>query len=159
MHVNREGISLLRFLLFLSSCLFCAHAPATQAIQASYIVLHFDVAFRSTWIEEFGIHPGTRVIYFFKYTCVALGCGSIKKESYEERSIIWQLPYRNWKATALPWIPKMVSFIISIPALFHMGGSMYAMVVSFPSTFPLLLLPQRLLHFSHYNSVHNVTNA
>ena len=61
--------------------------------------------------------------------------------------------------TALPWIPKMVSFIISIPALFHMGGSMYAMVVSFPYTFPLLLLPQRLLHFSHYNSVHNVTNA
>ena len=51
-------------LLFLSSCLFCAHAPATQAIQASYIMLHFDVSFRSTWIEEFGIHPGTRVIYF-----------------------------------------------------------------------------------------------
>ena len=97
MQVNREGISLLRFLLFLSSCLFCAHAPSTQAIQASYIMLHFDVSFRSTWIEEFGIHPGTRVIYFFKYTCVALGCGSIKKESYEERSIIWQLPYRNWK--------------------------------------------------------------
>ena len=61
--------------------------------------------------------------------------------------------------TALPWIPKMVNFIISIPALVHMGGSMYAMVVSSPPTLPLLLLPQRLLHFSHYNSVHNVTNA
>ena len=38
--------------------------------------------------------------------------------------------------TALPWIPKLVSFIISIPALFHMGESMYAMVVSSPSTLP-----------------------
>ena len=93
MHVNREGIPLLRFLLFLSSCPFAR----MRLPRASYIMLHFDASFRSTWIEEFGIHPGTRVIYFFKYTSVALGCGSRKKESYEERSIIWQLLYRNWK--------------------------------------------------------------
>ena len=85
MHVNREGISLLRFLLFLSSCLFCAHAPATQAIPkrlTSCYISTFRLGVHE--LKSSGIHPGTRVIYFFKYTCVALGCGSIKKAMKRE---------------------------------------------------------------------------
>ena len=156
MHVNGEGISLLRFFLFPSSCPFlraCAcHAGYPKRLTSCYIStfrlgVHELQSLVSIW--------GLGWFIFFKYTSVALGCGSRKKESYDYGNFCIGIE----STTALPWIPKMVNFVISIPALVHMEGLMYAMIVSFPSTFTLLLLPQRLLHFSHYNSVHNVTNA
>ena len=159
-HVNGEGISLLRFFLFPSSCPFL-HACACHAgyPQASYIMLHFDVSFRSTWIAEFGIHPGLGWFIFLNTQVLLWDVAQERKKAMKKEALYGNFCIGIESTTALPWIPKMVNFVISIPALVHMGGLMYAMVVSFPSTFTLLLLPQRLLHFSHYNSVHNVTNA
>ena len=76
------------------------------------------------------------MIYFLNTQVLLWDVAQERKKATRKEALYGNFCIGIKSTKALPWIPKMVSFTISIPALFHMGRqpSMYAIVVSSPPT-------------------------